>query len=66
SGVSKEQAKNITEQSGDVFAAIAMAIYEATELHDEEHTILTIKNAARHYSPWNSKIYTLREIPNKR
>jgi Na+-transporting methylmalonyl-CoA/oxaloacetate decarboxylase gamma subunit len=65
SGVTKEQAKDITEQSGDVYAAIAMAIYEATELHDEENTILTIKNAARHYSPWSSKIYTLRETPVK-
>jgi Na+-transporting methylmalonyl-CoA/oxaloacetate decarboxylase gamma subunit len=65
-GISKEAAKGIAEQSGDVFAAIAMAIYEATELHDEENTILTIKNTARNYSPWSSKIYTLREIPNKK
>ncbi|KAA6303519.1 MAG: hypothetical protein EZS26_000070 [Candidatus Ordinivivax streblomastigis] len=64
-GVTKEQAKGISEQSGDVYAAIAMAIYEATELHDEENTILTIKNAARHYSPWSSKIYTLREAPKR-
>lgn len=65
SGITKEQAKGITEQSGDVFAAIAMAIYEATELHDEENTILTIKNTARNYSPWSSKIYTLRETPKR-
>ncbi|MDR3339315.1 MAG: lamin tail domain-containing protein [Candidatus Symbiothrix sp.] len=65
SGVTKEQARNITDQSGDVYAAIAIAIYEATELHDEENTILTIKNTARNYSPWNSKIYTLREIPKR-
>ncbi|GHV58058.1 hypothetical protein FACS1894182_08700 [Bacteroidia bacterium] len=66
SGVTKEQAKDITGQSGDVYAAIAMAIYEATELHDEENAILTIKNTVRHYSPWSSKIYTLREIPVKK
>ncbi|MDR3340683.1 MAG: OadG family protein [Candidatus Symbiothrix sp.] len=65
SGVSKEQAKNIAGQSGDIYAAIAMAIYEATELHDEENTILTIKNTARNYSPWSSKIYTLREAPKR-
>lgn len=65
SGLSPEEAKEVTQQSGDVFAAIAMAIYEATELHDEEHTILTIKNKASVYSPWSSKIYTLRELPKK-
>ncbi|MDR2056803.1 MAG: lamin tail domain-containing protein [Dysgonamonadaceae bacterium] len=66
SGISKEEAKGIIQTSGDIYAAIAMAIYEATELHDEENTILTIKNTARSYSPWNSKIYTLRETPIKK
>jgi hypothetical protein len=65
SGLTKEEARGVTERSGDIYAAIAMAIYEATELHDEENTILTIKNTARNYSPWSSKIYTLREVPNK-
>jgi Na+-transporting methylmalonyl-CoA/oxaloacetate decarboxylase gamma subunit len=65
-GVSKEEAKGIIQTSGDIYAAIAMAIYEATELHDEENAILTIKNTARSYSPWNSKIYTLRETPVKK
>lgn len=66
SGLTREEAKDVTQQSGDLYAAIALAIYEATELHDEENTILTIKNTARSYSPWSSKIYTLREIPNKK
>jgi Na+-transporting methylmalonyl-CoA/oxaloacetate decarboxylase gamma subunit len=65
SGITKEEAKGIAEQSGEIYAAIAMAIYEATELHDDENTILTIKNTVRNYSPWNSKIYTLREIPRR-
>jgi Na+-transporting methylmalonyl-CoA/oxaloacetate decarboxylase gamma subunit len=65
-GISVEEAQDIAGQSGEVYAAIAMAIYEATELHDEENTILTIRNTARNYSPWSSKIYTLREIPNKK
>jgi Na+-transporting methylmalonyl-CoA/oxaloacetate decarboxylase gamma subunit len=66
SGMSKEEAKGMTQTAGDIYAAIAMAIYEATELHDEENTILTIKNTARSYSPWSSKIYTLRETPVKK
>lgn len=66
SGMSKEAAEGHVQQSSDIYAAIAMAIYEATELHDEENTILTIKKTARSYSPWSSKIYMLREIPNKK
>ena len=62
-----EEAGGITEQSDAIYAAIAMAIYEATELHDDERTILTIKkNAERRYLPWSSKIYTLRELPNRK
>ena len=53
-------------EEGEVYAAIAMAIHEITESeHDEENTILTIKNVDRSYSPWSSKIYTLREIPRR-
>lgn len=52
------------EISGEVTAAIAMALnlYQ-TEIHDEENTVLTIKRVARTYSPWSSKIYTLRKYP---
>jgi len=64
-GISKEEAKGMSKQSGEIYAAIAMAIYEATEMHDDENTILTIQNTVRNYSPWNSKIYTLREMPTK-
>jgi len=66
SGLSEEEARNIASESGEIFAAIAMAIYEITEdQHDEENTVLTIKSVARNYSPWSSKIYTLRELPRK-
>ena len=52
------------ELSGEVTAAIAMALnlYQS-EIHDEENTVLTIKRVARTYSPWSSKIYTLRKYP---
>ncbi len=66
SGLTKEQAKDVAHESGEIYAAIAMAIYEITEdTHDDENTVLTIKNVARNYSPWSSKIYTLRESPKK-
>lgn len=50
--------------SGEVNAAIAMAIYlYQNELHDYENTVLTINKVSRNYSPWSSKIYTLRKLP---
>lgn len=45
---------------GDEAAAISMAIYLYSELHDEESNIITIKRVSKRYSPWSSKIYSLR------
>jgi Na+-transporting methylmalonyl-CoA/oxaloacetate decarboxylase gamma subunit len=54
------------EMSGEVNAAIAMTIHlYQSELHDYENTVLTIQKVSRNYSPWSSKIYTLRKTPNK-
>jgi Na+-transporting methylmalonyl-CoA/oxaloacetate decarboxylase gamma subunit len=56
------------ETSAEVFAAISMALhsfYEDNDAHDVENTILTIQKVTRNYSPWSSKIYTLRERPFK-
>jgi Na+-transporting methylmalonyl-CoA/oxaloacetate decarboxylase gamma subunit len=54
------------EMSGEVNAAIAMALHlYQSELHDYENTVLTIQKVSRTYSPWSSKIYTLRKTPNK-
>ena len=51
-------------ESGEVYAAIAMALYEyQNDIHDLEHTILTIERISRAYSPWSSKIYNLRQVP---
>ena len=65
----KQEAKErrLGEAPGDVIAAIAMALHEAQGSdHDVEETILTISRVKRSYSPWNSKIYTLRENPHKK
>ncbi|MDE5785198.1 MAG: lamin tail domain-containing protein, partial [Duncaniella sp.] len=51
--------------SGEAIAAIVMALHEHLDAHDSENTVLTIKKLRRAYSPWNSKIYGLREIPNR-
>lgn len=66
-GVSKEEADAYHEDvdSGEVIAAIATALAQHfnTSGHDMEDTILTIRRMKRAYSPWNSKIYNMREVP---
>lgn len=55
------------ELAGDELAAIAIALYQySQDLHDIENTVLTINRAAKAYSPWSSKIYGLRQLPNKK
>lgn len=50
--------------SGETIAAIAMALAEHMgQGHDIEDTILTIHQIKKSYSPWNSKIYNLRMLP---
>lgn len=52
-----------TIQSGEVNAAIAMAIYSYfNELHDVESGVMTIKRVSRHYSPWSSKLYNMKNL----
>lgn len=54
------------EMSGEVNAAIALALHlYQSEMHDYENTVLTIQKVSKTYSPWSSKIYTLRKTPNK-
>lgn len=51
--------------SGESIAAIALALAEHfNDQHDMEDTILTIRRMRRAYSPWNSKIYNIRETPD--
>lgn len=51
--------------SGEAIAAIAAALAEHFgQGHDMEDTILTIRRMKRSYSPWNSKIYNMRETPS--
>ncbi len=58
---------NSANEPGAVFAAIATALYEVAEdAHDFENTVLTIHRVTRNYSPWSSKIYGLRRLPDKK
>lgn len=58
---------NVGEESGEILAAIAAALYEMSDdNHDIEHTVLTIRKVQRSYSPWSSKLYSLRQTPTKK
>lgn len=58
--------KDRDEISGEVVAAISAAIniYRA-QLHDMESFRLTIQRVSKAYSPWSSKLYGLRQTPNR-
>ena len=53
--------------SGEEIAAIATAlkIFKGV-LHDRESEVLTILNIKRAYSPWNSKIHGLTQLPDRK
>ena len=65
-GVETIHPKDQHVDEGAVFAAIATALYEIDEdVHDLENTVLTIHKVTRRYSPWNSKIYSMRDLPRR-
>lgn len=56
----------VKETSAETYAAIALALHlfhEETEAHDHESLTITMSHTDRSYSPWSSKIYTLRQTP---
>lgn len=62
----EKQVETSGDISAEVYAAIAMAFHcykIDSEAHDIENTILTINKVSKSYSPWSSKIYSLRETP---
>ncbi len=60
----KEIKKKETSISGEVNAAISMALFmHFNEMHDEESGVITIKKISKRYSPWSSKIYGLNRPP---
>ncbi|MBN1387515.1 MAG: OadG family protein [Bacteroidales bacterium] len=49
--------------TGEVNAAIATALYlYFDEIHDYESNVITIKKVSKSYSPWNSKLYNMRNL----
>jgi glutaconyl-CoA/methylmalonyl-CoA decarboxylase subunit delta len=62
--VAKHNPDAIAEINEETAAAIALAIHMyKTEMHDQESFTITLKKVSKIYSPWSSKIYTLRQNP---
>jgi len=52
-----------TMMSGEVNAAIAMALFMyLDEIHDVESGIVTIQRVSKMYSPWSSKLYSMKNL----
>lgn len=48
----------------EIVAAIAVALkLYKSDLHDRESEVITINRITRAYSPWNSKIHGLTQLP---
>lgn len=67
-GVAREETKaKTTSYSGEEIAAIGFALQMfQDDLHVDEATVITINRVGRMYSPWSSKIYGLRQMPEKK
>lgn len=55
---------NHTDVHEEEAAAIALAIHMyKSQMHDMDNFTITLRKVSRIYSPWSSKIYTLRQNP---
>ncbi len=54
----------ISDQELAAAIATALKLYKS-DLHDRESETLTINRITRAYSPWNSKIHGLTQLPEK-
>ena len=62
-GINPAEVTTRTMMSGEVNAAIAMALYlYYNETHDVESGIVTIKRVSKNYSPWSSKLYSMKNL----
>ena len=60
------QSHEESELSGEINAAIALAVHlYNNQLHDNEEAVLTIQRASKTYSPWSSKLYNQRQMPER-
>ena len=64
-GVHIDDVQHTGEEVGDIYAAIALALHlYQNDIHDFENMVITIDREDKIYSPWSSKIQTLRQTPS--
>lgn len=57
---------NSLGKEGEIIAAIGLAInLYLKDVHDNESLMLTMQRVMRPYSPWSSKIYSIRQLPRR-
>ncbi len=55
---------NSTEMSGEIAAAIMMTLHlYRNDQKSDENAVLTINRTSKMYSPWSSKIHSMRRMP---
>ena len=60
-----EEHEAISDQELAAAIATALKLYKS-DLHDRESETLTINRITRAYSPWNSKIHGLTQLPERK
>lgn len=61
-GGSVEEDHAISDAEIVAAIAVALKLYKS-DLHDRESEVITINRITRAYSPWNSKIHGLTQLP---
>ena len=64
--VSRRKAAAAATQSGKPVEQGQLHEEEIADRHDRESDVLTIMSIKRAYSPWNSKIHGLTQMPDKK
>ncbi len=55
----KPELAELPDITGEETAAISMALYLYSEVHDEESNVITIKRVSKAYSPWSAKSFSV-------
>ena len=61
----KEQEEEMISEAKVAAIAIALNLYRGA-MHDQESEVITIQAIKRAYSPWNSKIHSLTQLPERK
>ena len=56
-----QERSEISEKDNEAAIAVALYLY-FNEMHDEESDIITVKRVSKTYSPWSSKLYSMRNL----